>query len=114
MDLQQFKEKLKQNPTTVSFNEAITVIDENYNFYPTAFTNGPIENQAGENTGSCKILAFAKNENLAKEEALACFGKFYFEDVLKEPNGNGHQNIRNFMKTGFSGLVFKKNPLQRK
>ncbi|MCB0450192.1 MAG: HopJ type III effector protein, partial [Confluentibacter sp.] len=41
-----------------------------------------------------------------------CFGKFYFEEVLNDPNGTGHQNIRNFIKTGFEGLRFDGQPLK--
>ena len=73
-----------------------------------------LENSKDENLGSCKLLAFAKLQNLSKEETLACFGQFYFEDVLKSPNGEGHQNIRNFMKTGFEGLFFEGTPLKKK
>jgi hypothetical protein len=32
---------------------------------------------------------------------------YYFEDVLGNPNGTDHhQNIRNFMKTGWDGIAF--------
>ena len=76
------------------------VIEDNYNFTPTAFKNGAIENKAGENSGSCKLFAFAQKQGLTKEEALFCFGEHY-KSVLEDENGTSHQNIRNFMKTGF-------------
>ena len=114
MDIKKLKSKLKESPTQIEFSEIMIFIDENYNFTPTAFKNGTLKNAAGENSGSCKLFAFAKMQNLSKPETLACFGSYYFEDVLKDPEGNGHQNIRNFIKTGFNGLSFNQFPLQEK
>jgi hypothetical protein len=37
---------------------------------------------------------------------LSCFGAYYQEDVLGDPDGTNHQNIRNFMKTGWDGIAF--------
>ncbi len=114
MTLEAFKQKLKNTPITSAFSETMAVIESHYEFTPTAFKNGELKNNAGENSGSCKLFAFAKLQGFTKEETLACFGKFYFEDVLNDPNGTGHQNIRNFMKTGFDGLVFDGEPLKSK
>ncbi|WP_158846366.1 HopJ type III effector protein [Algibacter sp. L1A34] len=114
MTLELFIEKLKNTPETIVFTDTTSVIEAKYNFTPTAFKNGTLENGVGENSGSCKLFAFAKLEKLMKEDTLACFGQFYFDDVLKDPNGTGHQNIRNFMKTGFNGLSFEGNPLTKK
>jgi|SRR5210317_1686893 len=114
MNINTFKNKLKETPEAIEFSETMAVIEANYEFTPTAFKNGNIQNRASENSGSCKLLAFAKIHGFSKEEALACFGKHYFDDVLKDPNGNGHQNIRNFMKTGFEGLSFETQPLKEK
>lgn len=114
MTLETFLNKLKTTPKGIDFTDTIRVIESNYIFTPTAFKNGDLYNNVGENSGSCKLLAFAKLQNLTKEETLACFGKYYYEDVLNDPNGTGHQNIRNFMKTGFEGLVFEGMPLREK
>ena len=114
MTLANFKENLKNTPTTTKFTDTMAVIEKNYDFLPTAFKNGALENDAGQNSGSCKLFAFAKKEGFTKEETLACFGQYYFDDVLKDVNGSGHQNIRNFMKTGFEGLVFEKEALTLK
>lgn len=114
MTLETFKQKLKNTPNQVEFSETIAVIEANYNFTPTAFKNGELYNEAGQNSGSCKLFAFAKLQGFTKQETLACFGKFYFEDVLNDPNGTGHQNIRNFMKTGFDGLYFEGEALKLK
>ena len=114
MKIEIFKQKLKETPNSIEFSETIAVIESNYEFTPTAFKNGELQNSAGENSGSCKLFAFAKLQGFTKEETLACFGKFYFDDVLKDPGGTGHQNIRNFMKTGFDGLIFEGEPLKLK
>lgn len=113
MTIQQFKTKLKTNPTKITFLETMQVIEENYNFTPTAFTNGEIKNKAGENSGSCKLFAFAIHQQLTKEETLFCFGEHY-KNVLEDENGTSHQNIRNFMKTGFSSLSFDREALTLK
>ncbi len=109
-----FIEKLKKTPETISFPETIAVIEENYNFTPTAFQNGTQANGVGENSGSCKLFSFAKLQNLSKEETLACFGSYYNEDVLKNPDASDHQNIRNFIKTGWEGIQFENNSLTPK
>ncbi|WP_348799186.1 HopJ type III effector protein [Flavobacterium adhaerens] len=114
MSIQAFLDKLKQNPTQIAFPETIAVIEENYDFTPTAFTNGTQHNEAGQNSGSCKLFAFAKLQNLNKEETLACFGAFYFEEVLGDPEGNNHQNIRNFINLGWDGIQFDGEALKLK
>jgi len=114
MTLDIFLDKLKKAPRSIEFSETMNVIESNYEFKPTAYKNGVLKNEAGQNSSSCKLFAFAKKQGFTKDETLACFGKFYFEEVLRDPNGAGHQNIRNFMKTGFKGLQFAENPLFEK
>ena len=114
MTFETFKNKLQSTPEAIEFSETMAVIETLYNFTPTAFKNGALQNNAGENSGSCKLFAFAKLQALTKEETLACFGKFYFDDVLNDPNGTGHQNIRNFITYGFDGLVFDGEALTEK
>lgn len=114
MTAETFINKLRSTPEAIEFAETMAVIDKNYQFKPTAFKNGDLENAVEQNSGSCKLFAFAKIQAFTKEETLACFGQFYFDDVLNYPNGSGHQNIRNFMKTGFEGLHFKDQPLKER
>ena len=113
MIIQQFITKLKVSPTEINFADTMQVIEDNYNFTPTSFTNGDIKNKAGENSGSCKLFAFAKIQKMTKEEALFCFGEHY-KNVLEDENGDSHQNIRNFMKSGFDGLSFESEALELK
>lgn len=114
MSTTSFLEKLKSTPEALTFAETIAVIEENYTFTPTAFQNGLQHNAAGENSGSCKLFAFAKIQQLTETETLACFGAYYTEEVLGDPSGTNHQNIRNFMKTGWSGIQFEGEALQLK
>jgi hypothetical protein len=114
MNIEIFINKLKNNPEDIEFSETMSIIEANYEFTPRAFKNGTLQNNAGENSGSCKLFAFAELHGFTKEETLACFGKYYSEDVLVDQNGTGHQNIRNFMKSGFDGLSFEESPLTEK
>ncbi|WP_438972222.1 HopJ type III effector protein [Polaribacter sp.] len=113
MTIQSFKNKLKTSSNTILFKETIQVIDHHYVFTPTSFKNGIIKNNANENSGSCKLFAFAKLQGFTKEETLFCFGEHY-KSVLTDKNGTSHQNIRNFIEFGFNGITFKTNPLQKK
>lgn len=111
MTLEDFLEKLKNNPQGIEFDDTMSVIESHYNFTPVAFNNGNLQNQAGENQGSCKLFAFARVQGLNEQETLYCFGQFYRVDVLANPEGDSHQNIRNFMKTGWNGIHFDAQPL---
>lgn len=97
--------QLNQGP--VDFNKVIEVIESNYNFTPTAFSNGQTNNAENSNNGSCKIFAFGKLNQLSEQATLNAFGAFYTQDVLQHPNKDDHQNIRNFMNTGWQGVHFE-------
>lgn len=107
-------EQLKNSPETIDFKEVIDFIDGNYDFTPTKFTNGNTVNEANQNNGSCKVFSFAKLNDLSKEETLALFGDFYRIDVLGNPQGKDHQNIRNFMSFGWEGILFEGEALMKK
>jgi len=110
MSLASFLEKVKNNEN-VGFDESIAVITETYDYQPTEFSNGLNENllvnQAGTNEGSCKIFAFAGLHQLDKQQTLNLFGDYYRIDVLNDPDGTGHQNIRSFVQYGWDGISFK-------
>ena len=109
--LNTFFENLKSNPDNIAFSDTIGVIEEIYDFTPTKFTNGEMVNDAGLNSGSCKLFAFAKMHNFTINETLSCFGTYYRNDVLENPDGDDHQNIRNFIKFGWEGISFEGSPL---
>ena len=106
MNIDDFILKLTQQPELIEFSETIDVIDEHYDFLPAKFTNNGTVNEENENNGSCKIFAFGLIHSLSKQQTLACFGRYYREDVLDHPEGDDHQNIRNFMQAGWDGIHF--------
>jgi hypothetical protein len=114
MNVNAYLEKIKKSPEILKFDETIKIIEENYSFTPTSFQNGVLYNKAGENSGSCKLFSFAQLHDLSEAHTLACFGAYYFEDVLMHPDATNHQNIRNFMKTGWEGIKFEGSALTQK
>jgi len=106
MALKTLLEQLNTSPENVTFQQVMAVIENHYSYTPQTFTNGELTNNAGENAGSCKIFSFAKLNNLSEEQTLHCFGDYYRIDVLQHPAGDDHQNIRNFIKTGWAGINF--------
>jgi hypothetical protein len=111
MQLQAFLAHVK-NGGKVSFQESIAVIAENYQYTPTRFSNGGVVNEAGANEGSCKLFYFAQLQGLTPEQTLALFGDYYWQDVLQNPDGTNHGNIRAFMKQGWAGVVYEGVALQ--
>ncbi|WP_304238381.1 HopJ type III effector protein [Jiulongibacter sediminis] len=107
MNLEEFLSKINEEPARVSFADTLDAIEANYTFKPTAFKNGDTYNEAGQNNGSCKIFAFAQKHQLTAEQTLYCFGTYYRNDVLNNPDGDDHQNIRNFIKYGWDGIEFE-------
>ena len=107
-------EQLEKSPETIIFKDIIAYIDENYDLTPTKFINGNTTNEANQNNGSCKVFSFAQLKNLSKEQTLSLFGEFYREDVLNNPDGTDHQNIRNFIEFGWDGISFDGEALKKK
>jgi hypothetical protein len=114
MTLDDFLERLITQPESIEFEQTMQVIEESYDFQPTAFTNDSNINEKGTNEGSCKIFAFAELNNLDNNQTLNCFGKYYREDVLLHPENNDHGNIRQFMKTGLDAIEFENPALTKK
>ena len=111
MNLDIFLKKLNETPENIEFTETMAVIESTYNYTETAFSNGDLKNASGENSGSCKLFSFAKLQKLDTKQTLACFGLYYRDEVLLQPNADNHQNIRNFMNTAWNGIKFDKQAL---
>lgn len=118
MNIDELLTQIKTQPNTVEFDQVMACIDEHYDYTPTRFINGKgsdqVINQPGSNEGSCKLYAFATLHGLNEEQTLACFGKYYREDVLQHPEGEDHANIRTFMRHGWSGIAFEGTVLKTK
>ena len=91
---------------TAKFNDVIGYIESKYIHNGTAFKNGLQENAADQNQGSAKVFAFAKLNELSKEDTLKLFAEHY-QSVLDTPEGEDHQNIRQFILNGWDGVYFE-------
>ncbi|AVO51832.1 HopJ type III effector protein [Ectopseudomonas mendocina] len=96
-----------------AFSETLAFVAEHYDYQPSAFRNGDVENAAGQNEGSCKTLGLALLEGFSQDEALRAFGEHY-RSVVATPNGSDHGNIRALMTHGLEGVAFEQQPLKAK
>lgn len=106
--LQAFIDRVKAGEP-VEFQDTIAVIAAHFDYSPRRFTNGfgdsQMVNEPGANEGSCKIFSLARQQGLTEAQTLALFGDFY-RQVLEHPEGADHQNIRQFMRSGWAGIHF--------
>ncbi|MDX8399330.1 MAG: HopJ type III effector protein [Gallionellaceae bacterium] len=114
MQLSTFLQQLNTAPESIAFNDTMALIDSMYEFTPVAFKNGSLLNEAGQNNGSCKLFSFASLHGLSQQQTLHCFGAYYRDDVLGHPDATDHQNIRNFITTGWTGIEFNGTALLEK
>lgn len=114
MKVNELIEHARHAPESVGFSVVIDTINTAYQYTPTRFTNGSIVNEAGTNEGSCKVFAFAELNQLSEVETLALFGSYYRDDVMGNPTGGDHANIRNFILDGRLGIRFDGEPLAAK
>mgnify|MGYP000002154154 CR=1 FL=1 len=106
--------QVRSAPDSVEFEDVMTLINEDYDYVPTVFLNGDIVNDAGTNEGSCKIFYFAQLNALSEIETLSLFGAYYRDDVMGNPAGDDHANIRNFILDGWLGIRFNGTVLTEK
>lgn len=104
MTITELLRRLDEQPASLMFEDVMQAIDAAYQFQPVAFDNGTVINAAGSNAGSCRVLAFARLHKLDPSSTLALFGEHY-RDVLAEPDGDNHANIRAFMESGWAGVT---------
>src|SRR5690606_28454544 len=98
---------------TLQFAAILAYIDTHYTYTASAFQNGSKYNAEDENQESAKVLSFAKLHNLSQNDTLKLFAEHY-EAVQLTPQGTDHQNIRQFMQHGWTGLQFDRQVLQEK
>lgn len=114
MELNAFLQQLNDTPDSIAFGDTVALIESLYQFTPTAFRNGNLLSEAGQNSGSCKLFSFGLRHGLTQQQMLSCFGAYYRDDVLKHPQGTDHPNIRNFIATGWDGIAFQGSALSPK
>ena len=110
--IESYLAKITDQPQNLLFEETIATIDAHYVFTETGFNNGDQRNDAGQNSGSCKVFSFATINQLSEQQTLNMFAQYYHDDVLNNPNHDDHQNIRQFMQHGFKGLAFDAKALK--
>lgn len=91
------------------FGNTIQAIDSILETEPVDFVNGEVPNTSGENLWSLKVLAFGKMMWFHTQEVLSMFWEYYRE-VIDNPDGNSHQNIRALQKTGIECVDISENP----
>eukprot|EP00536_Pseudo-nitzschia_multiseries_P012037 jgi/Psemu1/207552/e_gw1.440.5.1 len=105
-DCEVFNANVEMDADDLKFEDVIELIEKYYEVGLIEFKNGDIVNKQGENEGSAKLLSYAALSGFDKETTLKLWGQYYRE-VLADPDGDSHQNIRNFMKTGWDGVPFE-------
>ena len=95
---------------SIAFADVLKFIETYYQYQPTAFKNGDAYNEANQNQGSAKVFAFARINDLSKEDTLCLFAEHY-QAVLAHPDATDHQNIRQFMAHGWPGVIFEGDAL---
>lgn len=93
------------NANALEFTDVISVIDKSYAYTPTAFSNGTVNNDAGQNGGSCKVFSFAQRHRLNANDTVKLFAEHY-RKVMASPDENDHANIRAFLQSGWEGIRF--------
>jgi hypothetical protein len=101
------------NNKEIKFADVLQFIEAHYTHTPAAFRNGEQLNAATENQGSAKVLRFAQLNKLSETDTLKLFAEHY-NDVVATPNSVNHQNIRQFMQSGWEGVRFESEALTEK
>lgn len=101
-----FNANVEMDADSLKFEELMELIDTHFESGLIEFKNGNIVNKPGENEGSAKLLSYAALSEFDKDTTLKLWGQYYRE-VLADPDGDSHQNIRNFMKSGWDGVPFE-------
>lgn len=89
----------------IVFQDVLSYIEESYTYTPSAFSNGDLHNSAEENQGSARVFYLAYLHRLNEEQTLRLFAE-HWDNVLDTPEASNHKNIRQFMKSGWSGIKF--------
>ena len=95
------------------FANTLAFVETWFEFTPSAFMNGTVENRADQNQGSCKVFSMSQLLELTKEQTLRCFGEHY-RDVLATPDVDNHHNLRRVLREGTGNITFANFPLRAK
>ncbi|KAJ1637914.1 HopJ type III effector protein-domain-containing protein [Pavlovales sp. CCMP2436] len=101
--------KVRTQPGSVMFAETLEAIDQAFEFFGTKFVNGAVSSTSSENEGSSKVLSLSQLVGMTTDETLVCFGEHY-RDVVADPSGSSHANVRALMTTGLEAVLFSNGP----
>jgi hypothetical protein len=105
---------IQLNNQQADFEDVQSFIAQHYDYRPCRFINGvgqnPVINEAGQNEGSCRLFALAQLYQLSEQDTLRLYGRF-FREVVANPEGSDHANIRRFINDGWAGIQFEGEPL---
>ncbi|MFZ5756236.1 MAG: HopJ type III effector protein [Pseudomonadota bacterium] len=106
----------RSTDSSLMFQEVMSTIRRHYECTPVAFSVGestpsPVRNPAGTNAASSQLLAFGKRLGLDEQTLLGLYAEHY-RDVLADPAGSNHANIRAFMTGGWAGVSLPADPLR--
>lgn len=120
IEVKDFITKAKLNPDGIMFSDTMKIVDTYCDYMKKSFAVGDVTSEAGENEGSSKMFSLARLLHLDRKDpgprfmlseeadinaSLVLFGEIY-RDVLANPAGDDHPNIRSAMKCGWSGIRF--------
>lgn len=79
-----------------------------YKIPNSGFSIGNCVNGPNENTGSLLIFMYARagKQVLSNDQIKELFAEAW-DEVVEDPEGSSHQNIRNFIQYGIAGVVFE-------
>ncbi|MBT3727100.1 hypothetical protein HOG21_05480 [bacterium] len=92
-----------------TFDDFIAFVDKYFMLISTGFNNNGLKNNKFKNEGSLKVLAFAKYCKMTDVTEIAGLFKGYYKDVLKDPKGDNHQNIRHLINGSIYEVSFDVN-----
>lgn len=105
-ECEMFNNNVDMDSSNLMLEDVLEMINAHYETQLLEYSVGNIVNKQGENEATGLILSYAALSNMNKETTLKLWGQYY-RDVLKNPNGTDHANIREFMKNGWNSVPFE-------
>lgn len=105
-ECEMFNNNIDMDSSNLMLEDVLETINSHYETQLLEYRVGNIVNKQGENEATGLILSYAALSNMNQETTLKLWGQYY-RDVLKNPTGTDHANIREFMKTGWKGVPFE-------
>ena len=112
MDKLQAKNHINMQAKLLGFDAVSVALEAFFNFTDMPMQIGSVKNEVGQNLGSKIRCAVAVELGASKEELLSWFGVFH-KEVLADPDGDNHPNIRAIMEHGIAGIIVPEGMLSK-